>query len=390
MKITDITTIRLRYDMPVPMADAIHYMPARPLLIVQVHTDTGLTGIGEAATYGGDLESTEALVLNTLKPIVVGEDPFAIERLWQKMATQPHQRGSRGMLMMAISGVDIALWDIVGQAARVPLYRLLGGFRDTLTAYASAGFYSREKNAQALADEVAGYVENGFEWVKIKVGRNPDLLWNPLHLMQASDYATATFEEDIERVQAARSAIGSRARLAIDANNAWSPSEALRFMDAIGPDRIAWLEEPVATEDRRGSAEVARMLTTPVAGYETETGLAGFRDCIVSGAVDIVQPDVIWTGGITPCRKIAALAEAFNLPVVPHVFSSGLSTIANMHFIASLPNGGLLEFDQNPNPLRSELFEEPIVVNPQGKVSMPSAPGLGVHLSQTTIDRYRV
>ena len=390
MKITDVSTIRLRYDMPVPMADAIHFMPARPLLIVQVHTDAGLTGIGEAATYGGDLESTEALVLNTLKPIVVGEDPFAVERMWQKMATQPHQRGSRGMLMMAISGVDIALWDIVGQAARVPLYRLFGGFRDTLTAYASAGFYSRDKNAQALADEVAKYVENGFEWVKIKVGRNPDLLWNPLHLMQASDYATATFEEDIERVQAARTAIGSRARLAIDANNAWSPSEALRFMDAIGPERIAWLEEPVATEDRRGSAEVARRLTTPVAGYETETGLAGFRDSIVSGAVDIVQPDVIWTGGITPCRKIAALAEAFNLPVVPHVFSSGLSTIANMHFIASLPNGGLLEFDQNPNPLRSELFEEPILVNPHGKVSMPNAPGLGVRLSQETIDRYRV
>lgn len=390
MKITEITTFRLRYDMPIPMADAIHYMPARPVLVVQVHTDEGFTGIGEAATYGGDLESTESLVLNTLKPIVIGEDPFAVERMWQKMATQPHQRGSRGMLMMAISGVDIALWDIIGQAARVPLYRLLGGFRDTLTAYASAGFYSREKTAQALADEVAGYVENGFEWVKIKVGRNPDLFWNPLHLMQASDYATATFEEDIERVQAARTAIGSRARLAIDANNAWSPSEALRFMEAIGTDRIAWLEEPVATEDRRGSAEVARRLTTPVAGYETETGLAGFRDCIVSGAVDIVQPDVIWTGGITPCRKIAALAEAFHLPVVPHVFSSGLSTIANMHFIASLPNGGLLEFDQNPNPLRSELFEEPIVVNPHGKVSMPSGPGLGVRLSQTTIDRYRV
>jgi L-alanine-DL-glutamate epimerase-like enolase superfamily enzyme len=161
-------------------------------------------------------------------------------------------------------------------------------------------------------------------------------------------------------------------------------------MEAIGPDRIAWLEEPVATEDRRGSAEVAHALATPVSGYETETGLAGFRDLILSGAVDIVQPDVIWTGGITPCRKIAALAEAFHLPVIPHVFSSALSTIANMHYIASLPNGGLLEFDQNPNPLRSELFEEPITVDATGQVPMPSGPGLGVRLSQETIDRYRV
>jgi L-alanine-DL-glutamate epimerase-like enolase superfamily enzyme len=208
--------------------------------------------------------------------------------------------------------------------------------------------------------------------------------------MNANPYATATFEEDIARVNAARNAIGPNVKLAIDANNAWSPAEALRFMDAIGPRQIAWLEEPVATEDRRGSAEVARALATPVAGYETETGLAGFRDLILSDAVDIVQPDVIWTGGITPCRKIAAFAEAFNLPVVPHVFSSALSTIANMHFIASIPNGGLLEFDQNPNPLRSELFEEPIVVDERGKVAMPAGPGLGVRLSQQTIDRYRV
>ncbi len=390
MKITEVSTIRLRYPMETPMADAIHYMPERPLLIVQVQTDAGITGMGEAAAYGGDLESMEALVLGVLKPIVIGQDPFAVERLWQQMAGRPHQRGTRGMLMMAISGVDTALWDVIGQAVKTPLYRLLGGFRDELTAYASAGFYAGGKDAGALAEEVGGYAERGFEWVKIKVGRNPDLIWNPLHHMTANDYATATFEEDIERVRAARDAVGPRVKLAIDANNAWSPAEALRFMDAIGPEQIAWLEEPVATEDRRGSAEVARALTTPVSGYETETGLAGFRDLILSDAVDIVQPDVIWTGGITPCRKIAAVAEAFNLPVVPHVFSSAVSTIANMHFIASIPNGGLLEFDQNPNPLRSELFEEPIVVNAQGKVAMPDRPGLGVRLSQETIDRYRV
>lgn len=390
MKITEVSTIRLRYPMETPMADAIHYMPDRPLLIVQVRTDSGLTGMGEAAAYGGDLESMEALVLGVLKPIVMGQDPFSVERLWQQMAARPHQRGTRGMLMMAISGIDIALWDIIGQAVDTPLYRLLGGFRDRLTAYASAGFYAAGKGPHALAEEVGSYVERGFRTVKIKVGRNPDLMWNPLHLMWSSDYAAAPFDADIERVHAARDALGPSARLAIDANNAWSPTEALRFMEAIGPDRIAWLEEPVATEDRRGSAEIARALTTPVAGYETETGLAGFRDLILSGAVDIVQPDVIWTGGITPCRKIAALAEAFNLPVIPHVFSSALSTIANMHFIASIPNGGLLEFDQNPNTLRSELFEEPIVVDAQGRVAMPDKPGLGVRLSQQAIDRYRV
>jgi L-alanine-DL-glutamate epimerase-like enolase superfamily enzyme len=153
---------------------------------------------------------------------------------------------------------------------------------------------------------------------------------------------------------------------------------------------IRWLEEPVPTDDIEGSALVAHQLDTPVAGYETETGLPGFRELISRRAVDIVQPDVIWSGGITECRKIAAFAQAYGLPVIPHVFSSAVSTIANMHVIASLPNAGLLEFDQNPNPLRTELFEEPIQPSPDGTVALPDRPGLGVTLNQATIDRYRI
>ena len=395
MKITDVTTIKLTYQMDRPMADAIHYMPARPTLLVQVHTDAGIVGLGEAAAYGGDLDSMAVLVEGTLRPIVVGEDPFTIERLWSRMATRAHQRGRRGMLMMGISGVDIALWDIVGQATKTPVYRLLGAYRDTLDAYASAGFYAGGKGPDELMEEVGGYVERGFKTVKIKVGRNPDVMLNPLHDMNASDYATVPFEEDIERVYAARAAIdlaagSAGAKLAIDANNAWTPSVAFAFMRALGDVDIAWLEEPVATEDLAGSAELAYQLDTPVAGYETETGLPGFRELIARRAVDIVQPDAIWTGGITECRKVAALAQAYHLPVIPHVFSSAVSTIANMHLIASLPNGGLLEFDLNPNPLRSELFEDPITVDSDGKVKLPDRPGLGVTLSQATIDKYRV
>lgn len=390
MIITDVTTLKLRYDMPVAMADAIHYMPSRPTLLIQVHTDEGITGLGEAATYGGFLESTEAIVLNELRQTILGQDPFKVEKLWQMMATRAHQRGRRGMLMMAISGIDIALWDIVGQATRTPLYRLLGGYRDTLDAYASAGFYAQDKDVTALAIEVAGYVERGFRYVKIKVGRNPEVMLNPLHDMPATDYATATLEEDVERVRAAREAIGPKVRLAIDANNAWTPSVALRFMREVERFNIYWLEEPVATDDLEGSALVAHQLDTPVSGYETETGLPGFRELITRRAVDIVQPDVIWTGGITECRKVAALAQAYSLPVIPHVFSSAVSSIANMHFIAAIPNGGLLEFDQNPNPLRSELFETPIEITPEGKVHLPDGPGLGVKLNQETIERYRV
>lgn len=292
--------------------------------------------------------------------------------------------------MMALSGIDIALWDIIGQATHTPLYRLLGGYRDTLDAYASAGFYTQNKDAAALANEFAGYVERGFRHVKMKVGRNPEVMLNPLHDMQAADYATATLEEDIERVKVVREAIGPKVRLALDANNAWTPSLALQFMRQVEHLDIYWFEEPVATDDIEGSAMLAHQLDTPVAGYETETGLPGFRELITRRAVDIVQPDVIWTGGITECRKVAALAQAYGLPVIPHVFSSAVSSIANMHFIAAIPNGGLLEFDQNLNPLRSELFETPIKITTEGKVHLPDRPGLGVTLNQDTIKRYQV
>ena len=390
MQITDVTTIKLRYRMDVPMADAIHFMPERPTLLVQVHTNEGLVGLGEAASYSGSLESIESVILNDLKPIIAGGDPFRVERLWSMMATRSHQRGRRGLLMMAISGIDIALWDLIGQATKTPVYRLLGGYRDRLDAYASAGFYSRDKDAAALAEEVGGYASRGFKHVKIKVGRNPELLLNPLHDMPAADYATATLEEDVERVRSARNAVGPGVGLAIDANNAWTPSIALQFMREVESFKISWLEEPVGTEDLDGSALVAQRLATPVAGYETETGIGGFRELIARRAVDIVQPDVIWTGGITECRKIAAMAQAYGLPVIPHVFSSAVSSIANMHLIAALPNAGLLEFDQNPNPLREALFEEPLLPGPDGTVALPDRPGLGVTLNQSTVDRYRV
>jgi L-alanine-DL-glutamate epimerase-like enolase superfamily enzyme len=390
VQITDVTTIKLRFPMAVPMADAIHYMPDRPTLLVQVHTDEGLVGLGEAAAYGGFLESTEALITGELRRTILGQDPFRVEKLWQMMATRAQQRGRRGMLMMAISGVDIALWDLIGQATRTPLYRLLGGYRETLPVYASAGFYARDKDAARLAEEVAGYAARGFGCVKIKVGRQPDALLNPLREMPAADYATVTYEEDVERVRAARRALGPGVKLAIDANNAWTPALALKFMRAVEEQDIYWLEEPVATEDLDGSALVAHQLTTPVAGYETETGLPGFRNLITHHAVDIVQPDVIWSGGITECRKIAALAQAYALPVIPHVFSSAVATIANMHLIAALPNGSWLEWDQNPNALRTELLEDLPAVDAGGQVRLPDRPGLGVTLNQATIDRYRI
>ncbi|HET7626799.1 MAG TPA: mandelate racemase/muconate lactonizing enzyme family protein [Bacillales bacterium] len=390
MKITDITTVKLSYTPDRPMADAIHYMGQRNLLLVQVHTDEGLTGIGEAASYGGPMESTEAVILHELKPRLIGEDPFQVERLFRKMTIPSHQHGRKGILFTAVSGIDIALWDIIGKATNTPLYRLLGGYREKVEAYASAGFYAEGKSPDDLANEMAGYVEAGFKGVKMKIGRNLEPMLNPLHNMDHTDFATVSLEEDIERVAKVREAIGPKTKLAIDANNAWTPSLAIKMARAFEPYNIEWFEEPVDTEDIEGSALVAHQLDMPVSGYETEVGLYGFRELITRRAVDIVQPDVIWSGGVTECKKIAAFAHAYGLPVIPHVFSSAVSLVANLHFIASIPNGGLLEFDQNPNPLRSELFNEEIKIDAEGRVNVPNRPGLGVTLNEDTVKKYKV
>jgi L-alanine-DL-glutamate epimerase-like enolase superfamily enzyme len=159
---------------------------------------------------------------------------------------------------------------------------------------------------------------------------------------------------------------------------------------ALEPYHLYWIEEPVATDDVRGSAEVARALGTAIAGYETEIGLYGFRELIIRGAVDIVQPDIAWAGGFTECRRIAALAHAYNLMVAPHAFSSAITLVASMHLLASIPNGLILEFDQNPNALRQELLKEPIGIDRGGLVALPDRPGLGVELDPATVEKYRV
>ena len=175
----------------------------------------------------------------------------------------------------------------------------------------------------------------------------------------------------------------------VDANNAWTKPIALKAGREFERLGVHWFEEPVATDDRAGSAALAASLEVPIAGYETRTGLAGFRDLIADRAVDIVQPDVIWSGGVTVCRRIAALAAAASIPCVPHVFSTAVSLVANLHLVASLPNSYLLEFDQNPNALRSELLTEPIEPDAGAVVTVPERPGLGIRLDRTTLDRYR-
>jgi L-alanine-DL-glutamate epimerase-like enolase superfamily enzyme len=304
------------------------------------------------------------------------------------MFQRSRQHGRRGIIMHAISGIDVALWDLAGKVANLPLYRLLGAYRDRVEAYASGGFYQEGKDVAALAEEAGSYMSQGYRAMKMKIGRNPSTQTNLRQMLPLHDTCVVSLEEDLARIAAVRQVLGSEAKLMVDINCAWSPALAIQMGRAMEPYNLYWIEEPVATDDIRGSAEVARALGTAIAGYETEVGVYGFRELITQGAVDIVQPDIAWAGGFTECRRIAALAYAHNIMVAPHAFSSALTLVAAMHLLASIPNGLMLEFDQNPHALREQLLTEPIRAE-NGYVTMPERPGLGVELDPEAVERYR-
>jgi L-alanine-DL-glutamate epimerase-like enolase superfamily enzyme len=386
MKIVDIRTIPLCYRCDPPYGSAGGMQARRGSLLVEIETDERVTGIGEAGVGGG---ATTGVIERVLRPMLIGEDPLLIEALWQKMFARTRQFGRRGIVMNAISGIDIALWDIAGKVAKLPLYRLLGGCRDRVEAYANGGFYQEGKSVDELAGEAEGYRARGFKGMKMKVGRNPSTQTHLRHLVDHAELCEVEPEEDITRVAAVRRALGPRAKLMVDVNCAWSPAFAIEMGRAMEPHKLYWIEEPVATDDIDGSAMVADALATPIAGYETEIGLNGFRELIARGAVDIVQPDIAWSGGFSECRRIAAFAQAHHRMVAPHAFASAVTLAASLHFIVSIPNGLVLEFDQNPNGLRDELLKEPIRIDTDGMIRLPELPGLGIELDPKAIERYR-
>jgi L-alanine-DL-glutamate epimerase-like enolase superfamily enzyme len=386
-RITAITTHCLLDPLDKPYSDGVHFIAARKALVLEVETEDGFVGTGEAGTYGGPSSVVEALIHEELAPRILGRDSRDIEFLWNLMMNRSHQRGDEGMLPAAVSGIDVALWDILGQRAGLPVYRLLGGFRKQIQAYASAGFYGEGKTARDLADEALGYKARGFRHMKMKVGRTHDTPLNMLSTMDRPEFAALSLAQDLQRVRAVREAVGPDFGVAVDANNAWAATTALqagRVFDELG---VAWFEEPVGTQYRDASAELAAQLDTPIAGYETQTGLAGYRELIMKRAVDIVQPEVTWTGGFTACRRIAALALSQGMLVQPHVYSTAVSIAANAHFIASIPNGWLLEFDQNPNRLRTELLTRAPELDAQAVFTVSDEPGLGIRLDHESLKR---
>ena len=383
LKIEEVKIWPLRYPLSKPIFDARLGYNVRESLLVEIITNKGISGVGEAGVFGGALPVV-AQAVKTLSELIIGEDPLQVERIWQKCYQTSWQWGQRGVFLMALSGIDIALWDIVGQIADLPLFKIFGACRDKLVAYASGGFYSEHKTIADLEAEVASSVERGFRAVKIKVGRQPS------SFLPAHEICRTSLEEDIKRVRAVRQVIGREVLLMLDANNAWTPKAAVQAIAEFSPYQPYFIEEPVFPEDIRGSAYVRATTQVPIAGYETLShhGRYGYRELMEREAVDIIQFDVSWCGGLTEARKIAQLAQIYDLICIPHCFSSGVTLVATMHLLCSIENSSLIEYDINPNPLRDEISDFSFELSKDGTLAVPKRPGLGIKLNRETIRRF--
>ena len=358
MKITAIEAICLAIPMkpldpPSPWTTA-----TRKQIIVRVRTDAGLTGVGEAFAYGAPLAVCN-VIEESLAPLLIGQDPLKIEYLADLMHRGTMIYGRRGLAMFAISGVDIALWDLLGKALNAPVHALLGGAtRPTLPVYASLMRYDSPKD---VAGACKGFVAQGFTMLK-------------LH------------QTDVASVRAAREAVGPSVDLMLDVNCPWTPAEAIGMARALAPYRLFWFEEPVwPPEDYTGLAEVARATDTPIALGENESTLYGFREIVEHRAGDILQPSITKVGGITEFKKIAALAQAANLPIAPHSFYFGPGLAATLHLAATF--GGAMPVEFPTGEHETSFLAHPIRAV-DGHVEVPSGPGLGVEINEEAIRRH--
>jgi len=389
MRITNVRTIAVEVKLPKPVFDANYTMATKPALLVEVETDQGLVGLGEAAHFGGPMASTAQVIEHELRANLIDQDPRQIEYLWELMHRRAYKHARGGIVIAAISGIDIALWDLRGKMAGMPLWQLLGGYRKRVPAYATGGFYAEGKGVRELVKEMESYVKHGFRAVKMKVGRNAGIELSPLRVMDNRGQCEVTLAQDLERVAAVRDAIGPDIKLMVDANGAWDVAAAVKMGRAMERHDIYWYEEPVWPDDVAGSAEVAAKVGIAIAGYETcSYGIVDFNDYIKARAVHFVQPDVAWAGGLTESLKIAHMAQAANLPIAPHIHGSAVAVGAAVHFLGAVRNGSMAETVYPAHALMTELVKEPFAVDKKGDIELPDRPGLGVELDPRIVKKY--
>lgn len=378
MKITDIQTYNLRVPIEgEKFGFSQKWIGARTALVVKVSTDSGEFGWGEAFCHDAG-HAIEAIIQHTFTPHLIGRDPLQINVLWDDLYNWTKDYGQKGIVISALSAIDIALWDILGKATGLPVSILLGGrFFEQIQGYAT-GLYMRdpEDDRDNLIAEARSYVDQGFNHIKMKIGYG--------------------FEKDVRYVNAVREAIGNSIELMVDANHAYDSTTAIRLGRELAQLNLTWFEEPVSPEDIEGYIEVRQKIDIPVAGGECEYTRFGFKHLITQRAVDILQPDICAAGGLSEGRRIADMARTWHIRCIPHVWGTAIGRVASLHFIASIsptppamfPQQPLIELDLTPHPLRDSVVLNPPKIT-DGWVTVPDAPGLGIEIDEVFLEKNR-
>lgn len=371
LRITAVDVVHLR----LPSVDAAQCDGTQDTALIFVRASDGTVGVGEVdssplvAKAVVDAQPSH-LIARGLRSVLLGRNPLDIDALWDAMVAATRYF-SGGATMHAISGVDIALWDLAGKVFSVPVARLLGGPRsDRLVAYASALMPETPDQAAAAAES---FVEEGYRAMKFGWGPiGQDLKFN---------------EELVRRI---RSAVGDEILIMIDAGRVWDTKTALRMASMLESYDIGWLEEPVQPDNLAGYRELSRRSSLTIAGGEQESSYGSFERLVDEGELDLLQPDLGRCGGLTAGRRIAWLAHTRHRRIVPHAFKSGVLVAASTHFAAAIPNGGMIEHTASTSPIARDLVRRKITFT-DGYVSVPlDRPGLGVEVDEGVMERLRV
>ncbi|MEM7128436.1 MAG: mandelate racemase/muconate lactonizing enzyme family protein [Chloroflexota bacterium] len=379
MQITSIEINQFECPLERPFGWSQGWTKTRATGIVKITTNAGIVGWGEGASA-----PAAAIIHDIFSPWLIGSDPLNRLGIWQKMYHDLYNANlAGGFGGNAISAIDIALWDIAGKAAGLSISDMLGGqVRDKVAVYATGLYYTEGEFPIRLLDEARGYVDAGFKGMKTKVGG-------------------LALAEDIKRVAALREAIGPDIYLAVDANQAYNATTAIRLGQQIAEYDILWFEEPVGAKDLAGYARVQSALPMAIAGGEGLRTRYEFKDFFAQGIMDIAQPDVINVGGVTELRNVAMMANAFGVQVNPHVWGSPIMIAATLHVAATIPpcppagvpepyqQEPVMEFDRTPSEIRETLSHRPFEQE-DGFIEVPPGPGLGVEVDEAVVERLSV
>ncbi|MGU3401124.1 mandelate racemase/muconate lactonizing enzyme family protein [Brucellaceae bacterium D45D] len=375
MKISHVFTHLLEHRLETAFESASMRFDRRSHVLVEVVCDDGTTGWGECL---GPARANAAIIA-TYTQWLIGQNPLETEKIWATLYNALRDQGQRGLAITALSGIDIALWDIKGKYFDVPVSTLLGGrFRERVQAYAT-GSFKRDgvDRVEDNAQEMAAHREAGFHAAKIKIGFD--------------------FEEDLRVIRAVRESVGPDMRLMIDANHGYDVLEAIRLGTQAQQYAIDWFEEPVVPEQLAAYRAVRAGQPIPVAGGETWHTRFGMHEPLATRAVDILQPDLCGCGGFSEARKIVDLASIHGVRVVPHVWGTAVQIAAALQFIAAMvpapmrarPIEPILEFDRTHNPFRQAIVEVPLE-HEQGWLTIPDKPGLGIEINRAALNEYRM